>query len=145
MADYKKLFDLIGDVSRHRYRLAESYFAAMGLNHTEARLITLLTQAGGMSAQDVLSNQLLIDRSNAGRALQKLEKQGYIQRQPSQNDKRTNQVSLTTKGQATAKEIERIAKQMATAFFAPLNQDDARHLLSVLEKLMAGQAVATSF
>ena len=92
------LFDLIGELARRRYQTAERYFSALGLNHTEARLLTLLRREGGIATQDALSNRLSVDRSNAGRALQRLEQDGYILKRQDDADKRANLVKITPKG-----------------------------------------------
>ena len=62
MDNYLKLFDLIGVFARRRYRAAEQNFSTLGLNHTEARLLTLLDQEAGTATQEVLSNMLFVDR-----------------------------------------------------------------------------------
>src|SRR5512145_2076009 len=80
VSSFMKLFDLIGELARRRYQAAEQCFSALGLNHTEARLLAILSQHHGVAAQDVLSNRLTVDRSNAGRALQRLEQDGYVSR-----------------------------------------------------------------
>lgn len=130
------LFDLIGELARLRYQAAERYFATLGLNHTEARLLTLLHQQQGASTQDALSNLLFVDRSNAGRALKSLEQQGYVERTRHDVDRRTHRVQLTPKGRAAVTAIARLRTEMAQRFFGDLDEPEAGQIVDLLRKAL---------
>lgn len=134
MSHFLTLFDLIGTLARRRYLTAERRFSALGLNHTEARLLTLLKEAGGEITQDDLSQQLIIDRSNAGRALKCLEETGYISRHKTASDKRTNLVKISDQGRKAAADIAAIKIDMAQAFFGELSEEEAGTIVSLLAK-----------
>src|SRR4051812_16328956 len=102
---YVELFGMIGALARRRYQAAERSFVAVGLNHTEARLLTLLYRGGGAGTQDALSRQIFVDRSNAGRAFKRLEQAGYIDRRRDEADNRTNLIAITAKGREAAEEV----------------------------------------
>ena len=57
MKNFERLFDAIGAMARRRHTRADSALIALALNHTEARLLTLLQQEGGGASQDVLSSR----------------------------------------------------------------------------------------
>ena len=133
------LFDLIGELARRRYQTAERYFSALGLNHTEARLLTLLRREGGIATQDALSNRLSVDRSNAGRALQRLEQDGYILKRQDDADKRANLVQITPKGRKAVVEISRLRKKMAQSFFGDLNEDEAGAIVNLFRKALRNE------
>ena len=80
MRNRQELFDLIGALGRRRYQVGEQAFSSLGLNHTEARLLTILDRESGEATQDALSSSLFVDRSNAGRALKGLEQRRYVSR-----------------------------------------------------------------
>jgi DNA-binding MarR family transcriptional regulator len=137
------LFDLIGELARRRYQTAERCFSALGLNHTEARLLTLLRQEDGVAAQDALSNGLSVDRSNAGRALQRLEQDGYILRRKDDTDKRANLVQIAPKGRKAVVEISRLRKKMAQSFFGDLKKDEAGAIVDLLRKALTNEQYET--
>jgi len=137
--NFLTLFDLIGELARRRYQTAERCFSALGLNHTEARLLTLLRQQDGVVAQDALSNGLSVDRSNAGRALQRLEQDGYILRRKDGVDKRANLVQITPKGRKAVVEISRLRKKMAESFFGDLKEEDAGAIVDLLGKALTNE------
>ena len=128
------LFDLIGVLARRRYREAEQHFSTVGLNHTEARLLTLLQQQKGSATQETLSGLIFVDRSNVGRALKSLENAGYVERHKDATDKRANLVRLTAKGRKTVAEISRLKRKMAQNFFGALSEDEAGQIVDLLRK-----------
>jgi DNA-binding MarR family transcriptional regulator len=135
------LFDLIGELARRRYQTAERCFSALGVNHTEARLLALLFQEDGVAAQDALSNRLSVDRSNAGRALQRLEQDGYVLRRKDGADKRANLIRITPKGRKAVVEISKLRKKMAQSFFGDLKEDEAGAIVDLLRKALDERTV----
>lgn len=121
-----ELAELIGRVARRWHHLAEHSFAALRLNHTEARLLTLLDKHGGGATQDTLSNQLNVDRSNAGRALSRLENSGMVVRRKDEADARTNVVAITDAGKSVVKEIAQVQAEMAENLFGKLSKSELR-------------------
>ncbi len=140
MDGFQTLFDLIGVLARRRYQAAERHFSALGLNHTEARLLTLLHEVDGAASQEALSSQLFIDRSNAGRALKRLEQQGYIVRRKDDADKRAYFVEMTAKGRKATSEIAKLRKTIAQSFFGDLSEEDARAIAGRLTEALAAEA-----
>jgi len=136
MDSFLTLFDMIGTLARRRYQAAERAFAALGLNHSEARLLSLLHEADGKTTQDKLSAGLLIDRSNAGRALKKLEAEDYIRREKDAADKRTNHVTITKKGEKAVNDIAEMRVGMAERFFLDLEEKDAEKIVALLQKAL---------
>ena len=137
MDGFIELFDAIGALARRRYQTAERFFSELGLNHTEARLLTLLQQKGGAAAQDALSEMLYVDRTNAGRALKRLEQDGYISKRRGDDDKRANLVRITVKGRDAAAAVARLKKRIARSMFSGINEDEARAATLVLTKAAA--------
>ena len=136
MDHFLTLFDMIVVLARRRYQEAERRFAALGLNHSEARLLNLLSEAGGSATQETLSNRLLVDRSNAGRALKQLEAGGYVERRKDETDKRANLVQMTPKGRDAVAETSRLRVEMARNFFGDMTEDEAGMVVKILNKAM---------
>jgi len=131
------LFELIGELSRRRYRLGEGAFAKLGLNHTEARILSLLVGYSEAPTQDALSNRLTVDRSNAGRAMKSLEQRGLVAREKHVTDGRTYVVRLTDEGREVARQIEQMRTGMAQELFPQLSDVQADALIAQLEQAIA--------
>jgi DNA-binding MarR family transcriptional regulator len=140
MDGFHALFDCIGDLARRRFQLAERHFAAVGFNHTEARLLTLLHHQGGEAAQDALSSQLHVDRTNAGRALQRLERDGYLTRAASETDKRARQVRITAKGRKAVNQLHKLRDRIVAGFFGTLPEPEAAAIAARLRETAGVQS-----
>lgn len=130
-----QLLELITEISRQRYRLAEQSFATLGLTHTEARLLTLLVKADGEASQEALSAQLVIDRSNVGRALKSLENRGYIIRAASQADKRAKVMRITEQGLSLAQQLRIIGTEIEQQLLRDISTYEAELAQRVLQKI----------
>jgi DNA-binding MarR family transcriptional regulator len=134
MDNLPKLFDLIVVLARRRHQAAEQHFTGLGLNHTQAHLLTLLHQEGGRATQEVLSNLIFIDRSNAGRALKCLEDEAYIERCKDDGDKRTNLVQITGKGRQAVNYISKQKKKIIQSISGELTEEEAGVIVEMLGK-----------
>lgn len=130
------LFGVIGVLARRRYQAAERSYASVGLNHTEARLLSMLDDEAGAATQDALSRRIFVDRSNAGRAFKRLEQAGYIGRRKDEADNRTNLIDITPKGHEAAIEVKRLSAEMARTFFGDLSEADAATAVALLRKAL---------
>ena len=124
---------MIGDLSRRRFQIGERGFAKLGLNHTEARILSLLLEVSEAPTQDALSNRLTVDRSNAGRAMKALEQRGLIAREKGTADGRTYTVQLTGDGAQIAAHIDQMRTEMAKTLFPSLTDAEADTLIAHLE------------
>jgi DNA-binding MarR family transcriptional regulator len=86
------------------------------------------------ATQEVLSDLVFVDRSNAGRALKSLERDGYIKRRKDDADKRANLVQLTATGRKAVTEIAKLKKTMAQSFFGDLKESEAGEIIDLLKK-----------
>lgn len=134
MSAFLTLFDMIGTLAARRLVTAERCFARIGLNHTEARLLSLLHEAGGQATQDELSSRLLVDRSNAGRALKRLEAKDYVARQKSDADGRSNTVRMMQEGAGKVLEIAEMKSVIAESIFGQLGEEEAAAASQLLAK-----------
>lgn len=134
-----ELAELIGRAARRWHQLGERSFAALRLNHTEARLLTLLEQHGGGATQDTLSNQLSVDRSNAGRALSRLEAGGMVVRRKDELDARTKIVDITDAGRAAVQEIAQVRAEMAESLLGKLSRSETRAVSDLLRTVLGNE------
>lgn len=135
MSKRLELFELIGILARRRYQAAGRAFSPLGLNHTEARLLTILHRESGEATQDLLSTSLSVDRSNAGRALKSLEQRGYVSRRKDDADSRTFLVQLTAAGQKAVIEVSRLRSELARTFFEDLTETESSAVVDLLRKV----------
>lgn len=142
MNSFLTLFDLIGVLAHRRYQTVERRLSPFGFNHTEARLLSLLAQEDGVVTQDELSDMLFVDRSNAGRALKRLERDDYIVRRRDDADKRAHLVAITEKGREASQTISGVKEEITQSFFRDLTKKEADAAVKILKKALSEEEYA---
>lgn len=133
------LFEAIGALARRRRLLADKAFGAIGLTHTEARILSLLHEHGGEASQDQIAAKIGVDRTNVGRAFQRLETQGLVARTRDPSDGRAKQVALSKDGARKVTEIQRARSDMAATFFGELTEQEATEAARLLQRALVGE------
>ena len=99
------------------------------------RLMRLLSAAGRVT-QRSLGEMLDIRSASLSELLGKLERPGWISRQPNETDKRTIDIKLTEEGENMLNSIGNERADMAEEVFGALNEEELRQLHSLLGKLI---------
>lgn len=105
--------------------------------HGEMFMIILYLDRHPGSSQDNLSEYLLIDKSGVARKCSRLEELGYIKREPSQDNRRQNELHLTENGQALLQVIRSLLakwREIATKDMTEHEQKELLRLLELMEK-----------
>jgi len=136
MSDVLELLNLPGQVARRWHQQTDQQLSALGLNHTEARLLVHLDQEGSDLSQEAVSAMLFVDRSNSVRALQSLERSGFVSRHKDENDKRANRHCITSKGTKAASEVRKLRRRVASHAFAELKPSEVRSAVALLKKAL---------
>lgn len=130
----EEFFDLFSRLGKKRVQLAEKEIIPLGLSHTELKILMLLYNEDGQT-QDMLSSEIILDRTNVGRALKKLEKNGYITRKQSRKDRRINLVFLTKKAVTARELLQSVKMRVMEEFCEGLSQDEIGHLVEIINKM----------
>lgn len=84
-----------------------------------------------------LAKQLDVSTARIATALNTLERKGYIERTPSQNDGRKVVITLTPRGSEALEEREKEANALVNPLFARLTEDEKNTFFTLLKKLLA--------
>lgn len=131
----KELYEKMGRLMRllHKHHLRT--FAERGPmadpTRGQGRLIAILKMQDGISTKD-LSYLLDIRISSLNELLSKMEKAGYIKREPSEDDKRVMLVRLTEKGKAEQQQEWDPGK-----IFDCLSQEEQKAFGAYLDRIIA--------
>ena len=113
----------------------EAVARRLRLNRTDLRCLSVLSQAGAMSAS-ALADAAGLSRGAMTTALDRLEAAGYARRVWDQQDRRTVRVEMTD---AAKKEVEVLYGPLATEGFQVLQKYTTRELEAVLRYLEDGR------
>ncbi|MCM0084175.1 MarR family transcriptional regulator [Geomonas sp. Red32] len=101
-------------------------------------LIALLWKADNIS-QAELAKRSRIDRSTLGGIVERMERIGLVEREPSAEDPRANRVRLSEKGRALfEEELSQAAYRVRRRITEKLTPGEYKQLKQLLNKLVAG-------
>jgi DNA-binding MarR family transcriptional regulator len=103
-------------------------------------MILMIHENGGTN-QEQIASYIKTDKAAVTRAIKKLEKEGYIKREPDLTDKRAYQVRLTPKAEALVPEIKKALCEWEQAAVSGIPEDMLPALRRYI-KLMADNAVS---
>ncbi|MCL2045014.1 MAG: MarR family transcriptional regulator [Oscillospiraceae bacterium] len=100
----------------------------------QGRVLAMLKMKPEISQREL--NYLLgMSKQSLAELLAKLEKSGYITREPSQEDKRVIMIKLTDEGMKTAEEMEENGSE-STKILDCLNDDELKNFSEYLDKII---------
>lgn len=124
-----------------------SYVADYGRAHLERELARLnlklvhnavlaaLDDFGAQSQQE-LAATLRIDKSHLVKQIDLLEDQGLVQRGVDAHDRRRHRVTLTRRGNALVRDLNRIGRESQRGFLDALSADEQRTLVRLLARVL---------
>ena len=83
-----------------------------------------------------LCEKTSLDKSTLTGIIDRLERDGYIERKPSETDKRSTLICLTGKEQEFAKNVQKVSNQMNKIFYKGFSDDEIIQFDSMLERIL---------
>lgn len=130
----EQLFRLMGLLRRRAMHVHGEYGSLLSPHQGQGRVLALLKLKPEVSQKE-LSAILDIRSQSLGELLTKLERQGYIARSPSEEDRRVMNISLTEAGKAASEKQDK--KADVDSFLNCLEAEEQEKLGEYLERLIA--------
>jgi DNA-binding MarR family transcriptional regulator len=119
----------------------ERALAPLGLTASEAGLLRLVGRNPGIG-QKAASEQLGVGPSRVVAVLDRLERQGSVERRRSATDRRSHEVHLTPDGERLLAALRPIAEAHEAAFTQGLDEADLDRLAAHLETIAASRGLS---
>ena len=116
--------------------IARVYEKRFGVSIPEWRVIAILGRYPGLSAVEV-ADRTLMDKVAVSRAVTKLIKNGRIDREFADADRRRSILNLSDQGREVHNEIAPLALQFEDELLQDIGDEDYETFNSVLERLLA--------
>lgn len=119
----------------HRRKVDELLQSRLGLYAGQEMLLLQLWSQDGVN-QSALADDLCIQPATLTRTLDRLERVGYVQRQPDPDDRRASRVYLTEAGRTLQSQIKAVLEEVEALTFANLTTEEQlllRRLLMQIE------------
>ena len=116
-----------------------THFAKYGLSRAKFNALVHLHMAGDRGlTQSELGKKMLVSRANITGLMDRLEKDGLVARGGDLADKRAFRVCLTDRAAALMNAFLPVHNDTVHRALSPLNTDEKKMLISLLEKLTKG-------
>ncbi|CAG9198628.1 Transcriptional regulator, MarR family [Paraburkholderia sabiae] len=126
---------LISDVGRLvGKRFDDLARLSIDLTRAQCRALAYLSFYGDIN-QARLADLLEVAPISAGRLLDRMEEGGWIERIGNPRDRREKQIRITEKAEKTLDEAKRVGDQVAAEGLSGLTDDEAKQLISLLQKV----------
>ena len=84
-----------------------------------------------------LCEKTSLDKSTLTGIIDRLERDGYITKKPSETDKRSTLISLTGKEQEFAQNVQKVSNQMNRIFYKGFTDEEILQFDTMLERILA--------
>ena len=132
---------LLAQVSRLHSQRAHERLDRIGLYRGQPPLLFALWEQDGLTHRE-LAERLEITPATITRMLQRMEKAGFVQRQPDTSDQRVSRVYLTGAGRAVRTQLKAAVQQMEIESFRGFSKAERKVLCSFLLRLRENLAQA---
>lgn len=110
-----------------------------GLKPTEYGALTMLDSEPSLDQQS-LAARLGIDKVSAGQLIDRLERDGLVQRHPHPTDRRARALRLTPSGLALRRRLQPAALAAQDRILAPIKAHERAPLIDLLTRVVEGQS-----
>ena len=124
----------ISAISRCAAAYRQEKLAPLGLKAVHASYLATLCRNPGIT-QEQLARLVFVNKSNAARQLSVLEEGGFVERRPSEDDKRAVLVYPTQKALDALPQIRQTFRDWESLVAVDLTEDERRLLVTMLEKM----------
>ena len=116
--------------------IAKVYEKQFGVSIPEWRIIAILGRFPGLSAVEV-ADRTMLDKVAVSRAVTKLIKNGRVDRQFADADRRRSILNLSDEGRQVHDEIAPLALEFEHALLQGISEEDYESFNIILERLLA--------
>jgi DNA-binding MarR family transcriptional regulator len=133
----------VRSAARHVTQFYDQFLAPIGLRVTQFSILAKLKRRGPLTI-NALADDMVVDRTTLGRAIQPLERDELIRVEPAPSDRRAKELHLTKAGEKRLQAgLEAWAKAQAR-FEAGFGTKRAAELRALLRTVVASQFTPTA-
>jgi MarR family transcriptional regulator for hemolysin len=125
---------MLSDVARLIRTVFDRRVRDMGLTRGQWLVLTRVYRRPGVS-QTELADMLEIDRASAGRMIDRMEKNGWVERRPDSVDRRVNRLHLTADARKVHAAMWAIAESTVDDALSPLSADERAQYAELTAKV----------
>lgn len=122
---------LISDAARLQRTVFDRRVRKLGFTRSQWLVLRRLGHQPGAS-QSELAEVMEVEKATAGRMIDKLEENGWLERRADESDRRINRIYMTVRGQAVHDTIGPIAEAMVEEELSGLTRAEQKQLTNLM-------------
>ena len=115
----------------------DRHVAETKLHKSQHRLLMCLARLGDKVSQRDLALNLNITPAAVAVTMKKLEKNGFVVKNVSEEDNRFNEVIMTEKGKKVVKESQRLFRETDEIMFSDFSEEELNQFEAYLDRIQA--------
>src|SRR5262245_62789850 len=127
---------VISDVARLLRTEFDRRVRRLGITRAQWLVLTRLHRRPGASLSE-LAEMMEVEKATAGRMIDRLVANGWVERRTARDDRRVKRVYLTADAERAHKRIWRVAEQTVEAALADLSARESKLLMDLLQRIKA--------
>ncbi len=124
----------LGKAARAMTRTYRSRLASHGLTHIQFFLLIALYEKEGMSVSE-LAAKVALDKSTMTGLIDRMEREGFVERHQNPNDRRAYCIYLTEKARDMRKDLISIYREVNSMYLHTLSEEEKRILEEIVAKI----------
>ena len=125
---------VISDVARLLRTEFDRRVRRLGITRAQWLVLTRLHRRPGASLSE-LADMMEVEKATAGRMIDRLVANGWVERRTARDDRRVKRVYLTEDAERVHKRIWRVAEETVDAALVDLSQRESRQLMDLLSRI----------
>src|SRR5205085_8986124 len=125
---------VIADVARLLRPAFDRRVRSLGITRAQWLVLTRLHRHPGAS-QSELADMMEVERASAGRMIDRLEANGWVQRRAERRDRRVKRVYLMPEAERVHRRIWRVAEATVDDALADLSSEESAQLMQLLSRV----------
>jgi|SRR5689334_3234441 MarR family transcriptional regulator, transcriptional regulator for hemolysin len=127
---------VISDVARLLRTEFDRRVRRLGITRAQWLVLTRLHRRPGASLSE-LAEMMEVEKATAGRMIDRLVANGWVERRTARDDRRVKRVYLTDDAERVHKRIWRVAEQTVDSALADLSARESKLLIDLLQRIKA--------
>ena len=136
ITDVRELRSKFMHINRMQHKQAEKMLVKTGVHRNQHMLLMHLYRTKEAPSQKEIANSFRISPAAVAVSLKKLENEGYILRNTSENDNRYNEITITEKGKSVVDMSKEILDSLDERSFGNLSSEEKEILGKLLDKVI---------
>jgi len=125
---------LLNRAARSMKRTLEARLATYGITASQYVLLAILAKKDGLS-QTQLGNRLSFDNPTVTGVIDRMERDGLVERRRTSSDRRVINIFLSDKAREILSEIQEIAEEVNDRALEEYSAEEKSHLISMLNSI----------